>query len=119
MVRYWAATWLGNLRAIECRDGLKIATHDAVPTVRVALHLALCSMGDADTSLPALIELVDDPNLLVGLYAMNAVEQTGILNASVATGAEKGLASPYDGTQRYGRRLKKKCEEIVRVSRNE
>ena len=110
VVRYWAATWLGNLRAIACRDALKTAATDSVPAVRVAAHLALCKIGEANLSLPALINLVDEPNLLVGLYAMNAVEQTGILNAVVAAGAEKAMANPYDGTQRYAKRLKAKCE---------
>lgn len=112
VVRYWAATWAGNLRAIELRDELKKASEDDVPAVRVAAYLALCKVGEAETSLPALITLVDDPNLLVGLYAMNAVEQTGVLNATVKAGAEKALANDYNGTQRYGKRLLAKCEAM-------
>jgi arylsulfatase A-like enzyme len=110
VVRYWAATWLGNHRAVELREALETAAKDDVPAVRVAAHLALCKVGQFETSLPALIEMVDEDNVLVGLYAMNAVEQTGVLNARVKAGAERAVASPYDGTQRYGRRLLAKCE---------
>lgn len=110
VVRYWAATGLGNLRALESRAALQERAGDQVPTVRLAAHLALCKIGDTGTHLPELAALIDDPNLLVGLYAMNAIEQTGTLDSTVKNAAERALKNPYHFTQRYGKRLLAKCE---------
>ncbi len=111
-VRYWAATWLGNLRAVECQPFVWELAADPVPTVRLAAHLALCKLGESDAHLSELVKLLDDPNLLVGMYAMNAIEQTGILDATVENAARNALDNPYDGTQRYGNRLLAKCEAL-------
>lgn len=112
VVRFWAATWLGNHRAVADRDALQTLTADPVPTVRLAAHQALCGLGESDAHLPALVALLDDSNLLVGLYAMNAIEQTGILDETVRLAAEKAQTNAYDGTRRYGTRLLAKCAAI-------
>lgn len=109
--RYWAAMWLGQLRDGAARDALDTLTNDPVPTVRVAAHLALCLLGEHEAHLPKLAALVDEDNLIVGMYAMNAVELTGILDNAVREAAQKALDNPYDATQRYGRRLLAQCEE--------
>jgi arylsulfatase A-like enzyme len=109
-VRYWAATWLGNLLAVESVAAVEALTKDLVPTVRLSAHLALCKLGMEDEHLPRLAALIDDPNQIVGLYAMNAIEQCGILNEVIKNAAEKALQSPYNGTQRYGKRLLAKCD---------
>lgn len=111
-VRYWAATWLGNLRAVECQRLVADLAADPVPTVRLAANLALCKLGKSNTHLPELVKLLDEPNLLVGMYAINAIEQTGILDKTVENAARKALDNPYDGTQRYGNRLLAKCESM-------
>ena len=103
--RYWAATWLGNLGATAAESLLETACQDDTPAVRVAAHLALCKLGSAERHLPELVPLIDDPNQIVGMYAMDAIDQTGILNDTVRRAAEKALMSPYDSTQRYGKRL--------------
>ncbi|MFO7975314.1 MAG: HEAT repeat domain-containing protein, partial [Candidatus Hydrogenedentota bacterium] len=109
--RYWAAVWLGQLRDAASREALETVCEDPVPTVRVAAHLALCLLGEHEAHIPELAALLNTPNLIVGLYAMNAIEQTGLLNEAVRDAAKKALENPYDGTQRYGRRLLAKCEE--------
>lgn len=111
--RYWAAMWLGHLGEETARGPLETAGGDPVPAVRVAAHLGLCGMGDADTHLKALTALVDEPNLIVGMYAMNAIERTGILNEAVKRAAETALKNPYNPTQRYGRRLAAMAEEAA------
>ncbi len=103
--RYWAATWLGILGDDTAVAALEEATRDDAPAVRVAACLALCLMGQADQRLPELASLIDHPNVIVGMYAMDAIDQTGVLDATVRKAAEKALASPYDLTQRLGRRL--------------
>ena len=109
-LRYWAAVWLGNLGDGHSMARLEALADDPVPTVRVAAHLALCKLGDSETHLRKLAGLLDEPNLLVGMYAMNAIEQTGILNDEVRGTAQKALDSPYEFTQRYGRRLLALCD---------
>ena len=111
-VRYWATTWLGNLMAVEHIDMMEAHTKDSNETVRLAAHLALCKTGNHGAHLPKLIEYVEHPNRILGMYAMNAIEQTGILNNDVKNASETALKTPYEFTQRYGRRLRAKCEAL-------
>ncbi|HDP34430.1 MAG TPA: hypothetical protein ENN29_04905 [Candidatus Hydrogenedentes bacterium] len=103
--RYWAATWLGNIGGDGVIAGLENAVKDETSVVRVAVLLALCRLGQAGRYLPALVELIDDANLTTGMYAMDAIEQTGILGEVAAAAVDKALASPFDSTQRYGKRM--------------
>ncbi|MCG8587202.1 MAG: HEAT repeat domain-containing protein, partial [Pirellulales bacterium] len=105
--RYWAATWAGVNRDKEATDALKVLSTDTTPTVRVAACLSLCQLGQAGTYLPKLVELVKDPNLIVGMYAMNAIEQSKIRNDIAAQAAVTAKKSPYEFTRRYGKRLEK------------
>ena len=103
--RYWAATWAGVNRDPGAVAALRRLSNDPVPTVRVAANLSLCQLGFADEYFPQLVGLIDDPNLIVGMYAMNAIEQSGIRNQAAARAAELAVASNYEFTRRYGRRL--------------
>jgi arylsulfatase A-like enzyme len=103
--RYHAATWLGVIGHKADAAIIEPLTSDGSPGVQVAAHLALYKIEPDDKHITALGDLLDEPNLLVSLYAMNAIEQTGVRNDAVRTIAEKALQSAYDGTQRYGRRL--------------
>ncbi len=63
---------------------------------------------------------VDSSGWLVGLvrcpldkrrlYAMNAIEQTGLPNETVNQATEIAHNRRYEFTVRYGKRLKSKCE---------
>ena len=103
--RYWAATWLGIAGGSEAASALESACGDANATVRIAAHLALCRLGAAERHLPELASLLDDKNQIVGMYVMDAIDQTSILDDTVEKAAQKALYSAYDGTQRYGKRL--------------
>lgn len=103
--RYWAATWAGVNRDAGATDALRKLITSPTPVVRVAASLALCQLGHDGAYLPKLAELIEDPNLIVGMYAMNAIEQTGLRNHVAALAAETARASPYEFTRRYGRRL--------------
>ena len=109
-VRYWAATWLGNSGDTEAIPYLEKLTQDEKPTVRVAAALALCKLDYQDAYLEKIIDEIDAANLIVGMYAMNAIEQSGILNKKVYAAAKKAIENRYDGTKRYARRLKAKYE---------
>lgn len=76
-MRYWAATWLGVLGDPSVASQLEKLTGDETPAVRVAAALALCRLGQHKTYAPVLVDHIDDENLIVGMYAIRALEQIG------------------------------------------
>lgn len=103
--RYWAVTWLGVHRNQESAELIKELVKDNNATVKIAACLALCKMGMDETYLPIIVEEINHPNYLVGMYAIRAIEQSGILNEITKKAAEIAFRSKYDNTTRYGRRL--------------
>ncbi len=105
--RYYAVTWLG-VNKVKSAEKLVISlTKDEDASVRIASNLALYKINPSYDPIPALGELVKNRNLIAGMYAMSAIEQTGIRNAEVKAIAEKATESKYDFTQRYGKYLMK------------
>ena len=105
--RYWAATWAGVNRDKDAIPALKDLANDKTPAVRVAASLSLCQLGQADIYFPKLVELIDDPNLIVGMYAMNAIEQSEVRDKRAAEAAKIAKKSKYEFTRRYAKRLAK------------
>ena len=107
--RYWAATWAGVLRDSDARDALEKLAASPTPAVRIAAATALCRLGAAEEHLPKLVELIDAPNLIAGMYAMNAIEmvfEEGRADRELSSRAAKiAEASRYEFTRRYGKRL--------------
>ncbi len=103
--RYWAVTWLGVHRNKESIELIKKLVQHNDASVRIASCLALCKMGLDETYLPKLTEEINHPNYLAGMYAIRAIEQTGILNETTLEAAKIASLSKYDNTTRYGRRL--------------
>jgi len=102
--RYWAAVWLGVNKSADGRATLLKMTADPVPTVRVAAAQALCKLGNLG-QLKLLIEHINDPNLLVGMFALRAIEElgdAGKAHREVIAGAQK---SKYEFSRRIARRL--------------
>jgi len=101
-IRYWAAVWLGEHR--RGADVLKKLCRDEIAAVRVAAAQALFKLGDK-SQLTRLVNHIDDPNLLVGMFALRAIEELGdagrIQQARIAA-AQK---SPYEFSRRIARRL--------------
>jgi len=104
--RYWGLTWLGVNRVEASRDQVAALTQDEDPSVRIAANLALYKIDAGYDPLPALELEVNHPNLIVGMYAMSAIEQTGIRNDAVRAIAESASQSKYEFTKRYGNYLK-------------
>jgi hypothetical protein len=104
--RYWAVTWLGVNKAENALKKVEKLTRDDDPSVRIAANLALYKLDSQYNPIPALSEEVSHKNLIVGLYAMSAIEQTGIRNDAVRAIAEKASESNYEFTRRYGDYLK-------------
>ncbi len=103
--RYWAVTWLGVNRVEAAKDQVATLTTDPDPSVRIAANLALFKINPSFDPLPALGQEVSHRNLIVGMYAMSAIEQTGIRNEAVKAIAEAAAQSKYEFTKRYGNYL--------------
>ncbi|HKL31241.1 MAG TPA: hypothetical protein VJ919_01835, partial [Tangfeifania sp.] len=70
---------------------------------------ALYKINPDYNPIPALAEELSNENLIVGMYAINAIEQTGIRNDEVKNVAEKAAKSEYEFTQRFGNYLVEVC----------
>ena len=110
--RYWAVTWLGVNKVQSVKDRVVLLSADDNPTVRIAAYLALYKMDSSFNPIPSLGEELNNNNLLVGMYAMNAIEQTGIRNAEVKAVAERASQSKYEFTRRFGKYLLEVCEDL-------
>lgn len=103
--RYWAATWLGVNKVKSAQDEVEAMTKDKDPSVRIAANLALYKINPDYDPIPALAKEVEHKNLIVGMYAMNAIEQTGIRDDAVKDIAEIATNSKYEFTKRFGKYL--------------
>jgi hypothetical protein len=105
--RYWAVTWLGVNKVKSARKSVEALTKDKDASVRIAANLSLYKIDSGYNPIPALSKEVNHSNLIVGMYAMNAVEQTGIRNKEVLAIAETAFKSKYEFTMRFGKYLMK------------
>jgi hypothetical protein len=104
--KYWAVTWLGVNKVRSAQKQVEKLTKDNNASVRIAANLALYKIDPDYNPIPALSEELDNKNLIAGMYAMNAIEQTGIRNDEVKAIAEKAANSEYEFTMRFGKYLK-------------
>lgn len=109
--RYWAVTWLGVNKSSSGKDIVSLLTRDQNPTVRIGAQLALYKIDSTHNPIPSLANELNNDNLIVGMYAMNAIEQTDIRNAEVKSVAEKATRCRYEFTQRFGKYLLSVCNE--------
>ena len=102
--RYWAAVWIGVNRIPEGKSTLLKLINDPVPTVRVAAARALCGFGDLNHS-NLLVEHIQDPNLLVGMFALRAIEELGDAGKKHRDAIDKAQKSKYEFSRRIAKRL--------------
>jgi hypothetical protein len=102
--RYWAAVWIGVNRVPEGKSTLLKLINDPVPTVRVAAARALCGFGDLNYS-NLLVEHIQDPNLLVGMFALRAIEELGDAGKKHRDAIDKAQKSKYEFSRRIAKRL--------------
>lgn len=105
--RYWAAVWLGVNKTAESKSPLLQLTTDTVPAVRVAAAQALCKSGDLD-HLKLLVEHIHDPNLLVGMFALRAIEELDDAGKKHRDAIDKAQKSKYEFSRRIAKRLTSK-----------
>ena len=104
-VRYWAATWLGVQKNVEASKALIQATKDSDPAVRGASALALARLGKAEKGIDVILETIEDDNWLAGMYAIRALELSGVRTPDAQVAVERAVDSPYEFTRRIARRL--------------
>lgn len=100
--RYWAAVWLG----VHCSSPqtLETMTGDQTPAVRVAATHALVKLGRPE-HLKQLVDHIRDPNLLVGMFALRAIEELGDQGRDYQAEIAKAIDGPFDFSRRIARRL--------------
>jgi len=102
--RYWAAVWLGVNKSAKGKATLLKLTADPVPGVRVAAAQALCKLGDLN-QLKLLVKHINDPNLLVGMFALRAIEELGDAGKTYHVAIASAQKSKYEFSRRIARRL--------------
>jgi len=105
--RYWAAVWLGVNETTAGKATLLKLTADRVPAIRVAAAQALYRLGDL-SKLKLLVEHINTPNLLVGLYALRAIEELGDAGKVHRDKIAKAQKSNYEFSRRIAKRLSSK-----------
>ena len=88
----------------ESKSTLLQLTTDTVPAVRIAAAQALCKSGDLD-HLKLLVEHIHDPNLLVGMFALRAIEELGDVGKKHHAAIETAQKSKFEFSRRIARRL--------------
>lgn len=104
-VRYWAATWLGNRKKADVTEALMKATGDSNPTVRIAAALALSRLGKNGKGTSIILKTIEDDNWLAGMYAIRALEWSGVRTPPAQAAVNRALDSPYEFTRRIAKRL--------------
>ncbi len=104
-VCYWAATWLGNWQVVDAGDALMETTGHADATVRIAAALALSRMGRSNDGAATILKTIEDDNWLAGMYAIRALEWSGIRTPAAHAAVKRALSSPYEFTRRIAKRL--------------
>jgi uncharacterized sulfatase len=102
--RYWAAVWLGVNKSEKSKATLLKLTNDSVPAVRVAAAQALCKLGDLNT-LKLLVEHIKEPNLLVGMFTLRAIEELGDAGKAHREAIATAQKSKFEFSRRIARRL--------------
>ena len=102
--RYWAAVWLGINKKAESKSTLLELKNDSVATVRVAAARALCEFGDLN-HLNLLVEHIQDANLLVGMFALRAIEELGDVGKKHRDAIYMAQKSKYEFSRRIAKRL--------------
>ena len=105
--RYWAAVWLGINETTEGKATLLKLTADRVSAIRVAASQALYRLGDL-SKLKLLVEHINTPNLLVGMYALRAIEELGDAGKVHRDKIANAQKSKYEFSRRIARRLSAK-----------
>lgn len=106
-IRYWALTELGTLPPGPSAESLLLGLVDSSEAVRIAAALAICKHdnGNVDRAVEVISHELNDENVLVGLYAMRALERIGPDATLYLQAIEAAQNGPYEFTRRIARRV--------------
>lgn len=105
-IRYWAVKAAGNKKLSELKETVTELLSDEDAAVRVSAAESLAQFGELKKSAELLAGEISNKNLLVGLYAIRAVEAVGEpIKAFTEEEIKKALKSPYEFTKRVAKRL--------------
>ena len=106
-VRYWAARAAGSKKLFALRAHLEAMLKDRNGTVRVAAAQSLVQLGDL-AAVRILVQEIENGNLLVGMYAIRAIEAIGPqVKAETKVAIRNATKSDYEFTRRIANRLVK------------
>ena len=110
-IRYWAVKAIGNKKIKELKGELEKLLEDSDASVRVSAAESFAQFGEFMKSSKLLAKEISNPNLLVGLYAIRAIEAVGqVSRAFVKDELKNAIKSPYEFTKRVAKRLVKEWE---------
>ena len=104
-VRYWAATALGTSGLRDESERLLPLLEDPSAAVRFASALALGRLGRRGEPGRVLARELGNENVIVGMYAIRALEWIGDEAINVRDEIEAAKESPYEFTRRIAHRL--------------
>lgn len=107
-VRFWAAYGLGNIPGQGNKDLsiLQSALNDNSDAVKIAAARALCLSGQPDTALQILAANLENPNLIIGLYAALFIEDLDDkLIRRILPALEKAKECSYEFQNRVALRI--------------
>ena len=106
-VRYWAARAVGSKKLLALSAPLEVMLKDRDGTVRVAAAQSLVQLGDL-AAVRILVQEIENGNLLVGMYAIRAIEAVGPqVRAETNAAIQNATKSHYEFTRRIANRLVK------------
>ncbi|MGB6219950.1 sulfatase-like hydrolase/transferase [Haloferula sp.] len=108
--RYWAAVWLGVNKTPDAKTVLKKLLTDETPAVKLAAAQSLVKLGDKEY-LKLLIHQINDPNYLLGMYALRAIEELGDEGKAYKQEISAAQNSPYEFSRRIATRLMNRWAE--------
>jgi arylsulfatase A-like enzyme len=104
-IRYWSARALGVKGIGSLKVELSSMLQDKNATVRIAVAESMYRLGD-ERAVEVLKKEVANPNLLVGMYALRAIESLAFkTKGAVAKTVKSALKSKYEFSKRIAKRL--------------
>lgn len=90
LLRYWAACGLLQLgdKARAAIPRLKVALADTVPDVAITAAETLYRLGDKNESRQLLLQSLNNPEIMVQVHALNAIDNSCVLNDEVRKAVE-------------------------------
>ena len=104
-VRYWAAVGCGRAESHDFTERLQSLLDDENPAVRIAAAQSLHRITAEAETIRIIEQEVVNENLLVGMYAIRALEDLGQAAAPALSTIENARESKFEFTRRIAKRI--------------